>query len=187
MSKSIVVCENPKCGKEFEKENKEINRSKRLGRKQYCCRSCYGNHEGKLAFNHISEEVKKRNQDNIKKYCGNARDEKTPFRYFMKVSKNGNRKKEVNVDLEYLMGLWKSQGGICPITGWKLDLPLGTQGWEGEDYTRRASLDRIDTKKGYVKGNVRFISWTANLALARINDGALIEFCKAVVKNNKCS
>lgn len=41
----------------------------------------------------------------------------------------------------------------------------------------RPSLDRIDCTKGYVKGNVRIISWRANNL---ISDGSLDEFRKIV-------
>jgi hypothetical protein len=185
MSKSTVVCENPNCKKEFLKRNGEINRSKKVGRKQYCSRSCYGKSDDNVAFDSVSEEVKQRNKDNIKKYCGNLRDDHTPFRYFVKVSKNGGRKQEYDLDLTYLSNLWDEQGGICPITGYSLSLPLGTHGWAGEAMTRRASLDRINPTQGYIRGNVRFISYTANIALVKITDKELIEFCKAVAKNHE--
>lgn len=43
-----------------------------------------------------------------------------------------------------------------------------------------ASLDRIDNSKGYLKGNVRFVSMMANLARSTFSDNELIRFCKSV-------
>lgn len=43
----------------------------------------------------------------------------------------------------------------CPVLGTKLK--FGSKDWK-----EKPSLDRIDPKKGYVKGNVCIISWEAN-------------------------
>ncbi len=45
----------------------------------------------------------------------------------------------------------------CPILGIKLDY-----NGKGTFYDNTASFDRIDTTKGYIKGNVAIISWKAN-------------------------
>lgn len=47
----------------------------------------------------------------------------------------------------------------CPVLGIKLNAHHGRQGY----FSDSPSLDRIDPKKGYVKGNVRVISNRANL------------------------
>lgn len=44
----------------------------------------------------------------------------------------------------------------CPVFGLKLETTKGRR--KDNSY----SLDRLDNKKGYVKGNVRVISWKAN-------------------------
>lgn len=54
----------------------------------------------------------------------------------------------------------------CPVFGVKLD-PVGS----GTNYT--PSIDRIDPSKGYIKGNIRVVSWRANTLLS---DGSLKEF-----------
>lgn len=48
-----------------------------------------------------------------------------------------------------------------------------------------ASLDRIDNAKGYIQGNVRFITVMANLARSTFTDEQVLEFCHAVVQNHK--
>ena len=64
---------------------------------------------------------------------------------------------EFNIDLDYLQAIWT---GMCPI----LNIPL-TIGREAGTVSQssRGSLDRIDSSKGYIKGNVHFISNRANL------------------------
>lgn len=56
----------------------------------------------------------------------------------------------------------------CPVFGIPLELTWG----EGTK-DNKPSLDRIDCSRGYVKGNVRVISWRANNLIA---DGTLEEF-----------
>ena len=49
----------------------------------------------------------------------------------------------------------------CPVSGMELDYCLCTKG-DGKKRLNGASLDRIDSSLGYVRGNVRIISWLAN-------------------------
>jgi len=185
-----VKCENKSCGKIFKKYKSEYKRSIKLGRKQYCSLSCYGKEQGYVAFNSVPEEKRIELQNNIKNYCGSNRDEYTEFRYFLKMMKNKNRKSKYNegeMTLEYLKKLWENQNGKCPITGCDLILPSSTMGWEIKKETKwkRASIDRIDNSKGYVIGNVRFISYMANIARNNMTDIELIQFCRAVSGHNK--
>jgi hypothetical protein len=61
----------------------------------------------------------------------------------------------------------------CPVLGLKLSYPgtgLGRQ-------PNSASLDRLDNRTGYVKGNVAIISWRAN----KIKGDASLEELKSIV------
>lgn len=83
--------------------------------------------------------------------------------------------------VEYLQTIWTTQGGKCPLTGWPLTLPHSTMGWRDEtNRHKRASLDRIDSSRGYVQGNVRFIAVIADYAKQAYSDQELVEFCRAV-------
>jgi hypothetical protein len=112
----------------------------------------------------------------------------SPFRFFLKLTRARAKKsirKICEIDESYLQELWINQKGICPYTGWTLQLPYGSEGWKGEVSTNRASLDRKDSSKGYVKGNLQFISFMANLAKNNFTESELIKFCQAVVKNRE--
>lgn len=182
-----IECDNPGCKKKFNRYIGEYRRSLRMGRKQYCNRSCYGKGAGYKAFDVVPEQKRKELQRNIKKYCGNLRDEYTSFRFFMKVIGGlGRKSKWGDVDIAYLKEIWEKQNGICPFTGWELILPNTVDGWdESSSRVKRASLDRIDSEKGYLKGNVRFVSVMANYAKNKLNDYELINFCKAVAEYHK--
>lgn len=63
---------------------------------------------------------------------------------------------EFDISLDDLKPLPKK----CPVLGLKLDYSL--QKGRGMSTPEKATLDRINNKKGYVKGNVRVISAKAN-------------------------
>jgi len=182
-----LICENPLCGKIFEKRKGEYNRSKKLGRRNFCCMKCSGVVCGREAYASQTPEVISESSKRIKSHCGNLRDEYTQFRFFIKVIRQRlkDRHKTFDIDLKYLKDLWESQNGICPFTGWNLVLPDNIGGWKTYRNGRRASLDRIDNSKGYVSGNLRFISFMANIARSNMTDEELVEFCKAVADNSK--
>lgn len=68
-----------------------------------------------------------------------------------------------NLTPEYLSEIWT---GICPIFGVEI-----TRAAEGRGSTHSAHLDRLDPDKGYVIGNVTWISGRAN----RIKYDATVE------------
>lgn len=52
----------------------------------------------------------------------------------------------------------------------------------GEREPWMASLDRVDSDKGYTLDNVRFVTWMVNCARADWNDSALVKMCRGVIK-----
>jgi len=171
-----VVCAN--CDKTFLKSVSEFNRSERLGKRHFCSLSCTQLKYNKDNPNHSP------NMKGLR--SGNKRDKYTRFRWFMRCVKNRVAKRgPTNLTLEYLKQLWDEQEGVCPLTGWKLMLPNCSDGWKSDTQDiKRASLDRIDCSKGYLQGNVRFISYMANIARGSFEDKHVIEFCRAVAVYN---
>lgn len=75
------------------------------------------------------------------------------------------------VSIEYLWNLFQKQKQICAITG---------------DYIpsiEEASLDRIDSSKGYVEGNVQWVTQQANLSKHIMTMKQLYEFCRKVLNH----
>lgn len=95
------------------------------------------------------------------------------------------RNLEYSISKEYLWGLYIKQNRKCALTG--LDIYFGLFGggkrWGKRDQT--ASLDRIDSKQGYVEGNV----WWVHKDINNIKqDYSLFEFlgyCKMVTDYEK--
>lgn len=87
----------------------------------------------------------------------------------------------MELTLEDLRTQWIEQDGVCPYTGLKLVLPKNTAGFDdGNIHADRASLDRIDSSKGYVLGNVQFVSQMANFAKRDVSHDEMVRFCRAV-------
>jgi len=164
------------CGKRFLRCKGEVNRNARMGRRTYCSLKCVG----KGNNSHLD---KYKNKPFPEGFRGSRIDKYSPFRWFLARCKQ--RKKEVDITLQDLKEQWEVQKGICPYTGWKLkimeDLNVNNQLPKTPD---RASLDRIDSSKGYVKGNIQFVSMMAQFAKSNWPEEELIKFCEAVVENN---
>lgn len=69
---------------------------------------------------------------------------------------------------EYLWGVWEDQDGRCAYTGW--DLTHGVD----------ASLDRIDSRDGYVVGNVQWVHRNINRMKSDFSEDEFIRMCEAV-------
>lgn len=166
------ICDN--CGKEAKKPLSEYNRNIKFGRKNFCSRSCSCTYRCNL-YKNSPTDAQLQTRQNIKKHCDNRTDEWTPFRYSLRNAKK--RFKEFNLTLEDLKQVWEQQKGICPYTGLKLKLPT----FHEHKYAwYRASLDRIDSSKGYVVGNVQFVSTPINFMKNTMSDLETKQYLKLI-------
>ena len=101
----------------------------------------------------------------------------SPFRRIYNSVKN--RKKVCNISIYDLREQWEKQKGICPYTGWRLTLPEKSSS-KLRKAPDRASLDRIDSSKGYTKDNIQFVSLMAQYAKHDWNEVEVIKFFKSV-------
>jgi hypothetical protein len=169
------------CGKVCGKRKNEIDRQKRNGRTEfYCNRSCHG----KVGHKHLEYWTKHHQRYLLQGF--DQSDEYTPYRYYIK---NVNQRVKENpkygktdIDLEYLKQLYEEQNGKCPMTG--IGMKLRTNKRKELTGPETASLDRIDNSKGYVKGNVRFVTYMYNIARNKFSDEDVIDFCRAVASYN---
>ena len=146
-----IKCDH--CEIMFSKPVTEYNRNVSLNRKNYCSRSCTGKRMGNIAH------LKKVNSNyDISQHSKNLIDEFTGFRYYLRNSKS--RDKEHTITLQDLKDQWESQKGKCTYTGIDLQLYKNTKSLI--PYEQKASLDRIDSSLGYIKGNIEFISLPIN-------------------------
>ena len=170
VSVECAFCRNP-----FEKRVAEFNRSVCRNANHFCSRSCSAS---------FGNTIVPRGTNNLHRGFI-TRDEFTPFRYFLAVARNRKRTKDgqsFDLTLKHLKQLWESQEGVCPFTGWKLNLPLGTRGFKEKRHFKNASLDRVDGSKGYQIGNVRYVAFIFNVARCDFPDKDVLTFCRSVVE-----
>ena len=88
------------------------------------------------------------------------------------------RNLEHNIDLEYIKELFKIQEGLCYYTG--KEMFIDTR--EKENNEDSVSLDRFDSSKGYIKGNIVLCRWVVNRMKNDIN---FKDFLQIVSEINK--
>ena len=91
---------------------------------------------------------------------------------YTKLRKSANKRNiEFNISIEYLWDLFIKQKQVCAITG------------DYIDNIKTASLDRIDSSKGYIKGNVQWVTYRANVSKHTMTMPELFEFCRKVLSH----
>lgn len=174
MAKTQVKCES--CGIFFQKENKEINRCKKRGIiGHYCSNSCVAKHRNSIMTPQYWKEQYKKHPT-LKNYANNRQDELSPFRTFINKGRGSVKKNGCSVTVTYLKKIWESQNGICPYTGLKMILPRNTLEYNSIKSLKKASLDRIDSSKGYVEGNLEFVCCAINFAKNDFKKEDMISF-----------
>ena len=71
----------------------------------------------------------------------------------------------------------------CAVTGLKLTYSLFAEK-DGKKRPNAASLDRIDSRLGYVPGNVRIVSWAANWMKGDLSESDFLDVIKSIYDNN---
>lgn len=85
---------------------------------------------------------------------------------------------ECNITYEYIDELFNKCNDECMVSGLSFNY-LPVDGMKCNPYA--PSLDRIDSTKGYVVGNVRLVCWQINLMKGEITDDELKKFCQAIL------
>lgn len=83
-----------------------------------------------------------------------------------------------NIDLIYLLNLYEKQNGLCAISGVNMTYLAG----KGRVFTN-VSIDRIDSNKGYLRGNVQFVCDIVNIMKSNMSHEELLFWCKSILNN----
>ena len=97
--------------------------------------------------------------------------------YWTRVKKGAKaRKLKLTVTHKYVAALFEKQGGRCALSGRSICAltRLGT-----------ASLDRIDSSKGYVPGNVQWVHKQINWMKGAIPECEFVALCREVVAHHE--
>jgi hypothetical protein len=84
------------------------------------------------------------------------------------------------IDLAYVWDIYIKQNGRCALSG----LPIQFAYKNGHRQQRTASIDRIDSSKGYVKGNIQWLLLDINFMKQKFSSEHFIRLCKKVASNN---
>lgn len=105
------------------------------------------------------------------------RNSKTDAEYLHYVAKTRAAKvgREFSITVEDVAAV---DTDICPILGIPIQRYPHTSGGSCKQKPDSKSLDRIDSTKGYVPGNIRVISWRANSLLKDITPDELAAIFK---------
>ena len=87
--------------------------------------------------------------------------------------------RELPVSIEYLWQLFLAQNRLCALTGLPLTFANYRSGKRsGAEQT--ASVDRIDSSKGYVEGNVQWVHKDINLMKNHFDQDHFVEMCRRI-------
>ena len=87
--------------------------------------------------------------------------------------------REHNIDTKYLRAIYEQQKGLCAISG--IQMEVRGKGCASEaPYS--ISLDRIDSDKGYIEGNVWLVCTSINLMKSRLSMQDFIMLCSKVAE-----
>jgi hypothetical protein len=109
------------------------------------------------------------------------KDAKCPFKYILRMLNRPNRK-PCNLKIEDLKKAWEESGGICQYTKIKLILPIGSVNPNPAISYKMASIDRIDSSKGYIKGNIQYVSRNINYAKGILTHQQMLDFINLIKK-----
>lgn len=128
-----------------------------------------------IAKNNIKKEKRTQYKKNKSKIWKGF--EELPGTMFYQIKRGAlQRNKEFNLDIEYLWNLYLEQDKKCAYT--KLDINF-------YDCKNKASLDRIDSTKGYIKGNVQWIDKRVNFMKNDFSEEEFFKLCELIIKNRK--
>jgi hypothetical protein len=162
-----------------------LNWSKFIGAHRYWLCRCDCGKEKDIAGTHLisgstktcgcsQKENKTRQNNNSWKGYGDISGS------FFSGIRRGAKERDIkfNITIEYLWELFLKQGKKCALSKLEIELPKRNK----EKYT--ASLDRIDSKKGYEEGNVQWVLGDINWMKNDFSQKYFIDICKKIATNN---
>ena len=102
-----------------------------------------------------------------------------------RAANRGEKTQQIDVSLDYLYALGEKQKWKCALTGLPLEFTRGGTNWGGFWCNPMScTIDRIDSDKGYIEGNLQLVIWKVNSLKKDIDNQEFIDLCKLVAK--KC-
>lgn len=91
---------------------------------------------------------------------------------------------DFEISKDYAWGLFLKQNKKCALTGLEIKIEKSISREKGKSNIS-ASLDRIDSKKGYVENNLQWVHKDVNKMKQDFNEKYFFQICELVIKNKK--
>lgn len=124
---------------------------------------------------------------NISNSCGkcsapNFKGYKCVSGTYMKVTKKGAGKRGLDFEItaEDVYNKWVEQNGKCALSGVDVFFTRNQ-----ETYIQTASIDRIDSKRGYTLDNIQIVHKRLNMIKSSLPEDEFVYWCHLVAKNRK--
>jgi len=122
------------------------------------------------------EQKRRPKKTKTARYCGSV-----PITYVTKVRDRAGKKGiDFNISVEDVDKLFVSQRGLCALSGMEIVFAH-----YNSDVKQTASIDRIDSKLGYVKGNIQIVHKDINVMKNIFTQEYFIELCGLVSRKMK--
>jgi len=87
---------------------------------------------------------------------------------------------EFQISIEYAWRLYQKQNAMCALSGCLLTHGNLSAPASIRDKQRTASLDRIDSTKGYIADNLQWVHKRINAMKSNMTDAEFVQWCKMV-------
>lgn len=172
-----------KCKECRKVESRAINNPKLIESKK--CSVCGVN---KKASEFYARRNAKNGCSSACKVCKEARDKerfRDPVKYIKLLHKTmrtnaKKRKLEVSIEIQELLDLYKAQNGICPLSKLKMETEQPHMDSRYDKPLFNISIDRIDSNKGYISGNVQLVCGIMNMMKTYLQQNEFIQYCKLI-------
>lgn len=164
------------CVEKFD-ENFYNNKKKNQSYNKWICRCKCGEITSVISSHLLSGNTSRCKKCKFKNQQINGKFSKTFYLHIRDGAKKRNI--EFNLNYNFLCQLFEKQSGFCAIT--KKPIFFANTIKDHKNGKTTASLDRIDSSKGYIKKNVQWVHKDVNKMKSNLNEKDFIELCKNVI------
>jgi hypothetical protein len=100
-----------------------------------------------------------------------------PISYYSRVKANASKRKiPFNISIEDMWNKYIEQAGCCALSGQVMVPPTN----KNNKMKTKASLDRIDSNKGYTIDNIQWVTGIINIIKADLEEKYFVELCRKI-------